>query len=121
VYLREELALGLVQDWMELLRHTLEAAGPAFIKWGQWAATRHDIFPPDFCRELERLHSQAPAHSFRYTKAAIEHAFGLPLADLFSHVDQQPVASGSIGQVHRATLSERGAAIAGNAGTSLGS
>jgi hypothetical protein len=25
-------------------------AGPAFIKWGQWAATRLDMFPPDFCR-----------------------------------------------------------------------
>ena len=33
-------------------------AGPAFIKWGQWAATRHDLFPPDFCSELEQLHTQ---------------------------------------------------------------
>jgi aarF domain-containing kinase len=36
----------------------LEAAGPAFIKWGQWAATRHDMFPPDFCEALEQLHTQ---------------------------------------------------------------
>ena len=36
----------------------LEAAGPAFIKWGQWAATRHDLFPPDFCAILEHLHTQ---------------------------------------------------------------
>ena len=49
-------------EWMEMLRTTLEAAGPAFIKWGQWAATRHDLFPPDFCSELERLHSKSPAH-----------------------------------------------------------
>jgi hypothetical protein len=33
----------------------------AFIKWGQWAATRHDLFPPDFCAELELLHTQASA------------------------------------------------------------
>ena len=39
-------------------RRTLEAAGPAFIKWGQWAATRHDLFPPDMCTELEHLHTQ---------------------------------------------------------------
>ncbi len=32
-------------EWMELLRWTLERAGPAFIKWGQWAATRPDLFP----------------------------------------------------------------------------
>ena len=39
-------------------RRALEAAGPAFIKWGQWAATRHDMFPPDMCTELEHLHTQ---------------------------------------------------------------
>jgi aarF domain-containing kinase len=44
--------------WARALRRTLEAAGPAFIKWGQWAATRRDLFPPDLCAELERLHSQ---------------------------------------------------------------
>ena len=30
--------------WLELMRWTLERAGPAFIKWGQWAATRPDMF-----------------------------------------------------------------------------
>ena len=43
---------------MRVSRQTLEAAGPAFIKWGQWAATRHDLFPPDLCAELEHLHTQ---------------------------------------------------------------
>ena len=43
---------------MRASRQTLEAAGPAFIKWGQWAATRHDLFPPDLCAELEHLHTQ---------------------------------------------------------------
>ncbi|KAG2448971.1 hypothetical protein HYH02_005725 [Chlamydomonas schloesseri] len=102
-------------EWIELLRKTLEAAGPAFIKWGQWAATRHDLFPPDMCEELEKLHTQAPAHAFRHTKAAIEAAFGVPLSELFSSIEQAPVASGSIGQIHRATLSERGAELTGMA------
>jgi hypothetical protein len=31
----------------------------------QWAATRHDIFAHDVCDALEKLHTQAPAHSFR--------------------------------------------------------
>jgi hypothetical protein len=34
------------RQWFALLRRTLETAGAFFIKWGQWAATRHDIFPP---------------------------------------------------------------------------
>jgi len=29
--------------------------------WGQWAATRHDLFPPDLCAALEHLHTQARA------------------------------------------------------------
>ena len=44
-------------------RDVLEAAGPAFIKWGQWAATRHDLFPPDFCAILEHLHTQVSAYT----------------------------------------------------------
>ncbi|GIL43854.1 hypothetical protein Vafri_1448 [Volvox africanus] len=100
-------------EWIELLRKTLEAAGPAFIKWGQWAATRHDLFPPDMCSELEKLHTQAPGHSFRYTQAAIEQAFGVPVTELFESIDRQPVASGSIGQIHRAVLSDKGAAMTG--------
>lgn len=48
--------------WMEALRQTMEVAGPAFIKWAQWAATRKDMFPPDMCLELERLQCSAPAH-----------------------------------------------------------
>ena len=39
-----ELARSL--SCMQLVRWTLERAGPAFIKWGQWSATRPDLFPP---------------------------------------------------------------------------
>ncbi|KAK9836261.1 hypothetical protein WJX81_000321 [Elliptochloris bilobata] len=95
--------------WMLLLRHTLEAAGPAFIKWGQWAATRHDLFPPDMCTELEHLHTQAPAHSLGYTEAAVKRAFGASTDELFEDFPDAPVASGSIGQVYKAKLSAKGA------------
>ena len=46
------------------------------MKWGQWAATRADLFPPDMCRALEALQSHAPAHSLRYTRAAVKRALG---------------------------------------------
>lgn len=48
--------------WMAMLRETMEAAGPAYIKWGQWAATRKDMFPPDMCQELALLQCSAPEH-----------------------------------------------------------
>ncbi|XWS12748.1 hypothetical protein CRYUN_Cryun37aG0117000 [Craigia yunnanensis] len=90
--------------WLEVVHRTLETAGPAFIKWGQWAATRPDLFPRDLCTKLSELHSKAPEHSFAYTKKTIERAFGRKLSEIFEGFEEEPVASGSIAQVHRASL-----------------
>ncbi|XP_031483726.1 uncharacterized protein LOC116253103 [Nymphaea colorata] len=90
--------------WLYVLHLTLETAGPAFIKWGQWAATRSDLFPRDLCTELAKLQTKAPAHKFYYTKKAIESAFGRKISDIFEDFEEVPVASGSIAQVHRATV-----------------
>ncbi|OIT30582.1 PREDICTED: probable serine/threonine-protein kinase abkC [Nicotiana attenuata] len=93
--------------WLQVVHRTLERAGPAFIKWGQWAATRPDLFPRDLCAELSKLHSKAPEHSFAYTKRVVEKAFGRKLSEIFDEFEQTPVASGSIAQVHRASLKYR--------------
>ncbi|CAA0825132.1 Protein kinase superfamily protein [Striga hermonthica] len=93
--------------WLQIVHHTLERAGPAFIKWGQWAATRPDLFPRDLCSELSKLHMKAPEHSFAYTKKMIEKAFGRKISEIFDDFEEEPVASGSIAQVHRATLRTR--------------
>ncbi|XP_068654572.1 uncharacterized protein [Aristolochia californica] len=95
------------KTWLHLVHFTLEKAGPAFIKWGQWAATRPDLFPGDLCAELTKLHTQAPAHSFEYSKKTIEKAFGRKLSEIFENFEVEPVASGSIAQVHRASLKFR--------------
>lgn len=88
----------------EVLHRSLERAGPAFIKFGQWIATRPDRFNKDLCLQLSKLHSNAPEHSFAFTKKSIENAFGRRLSDIFEEFDEAPVASGSIAQVHRASL-----------------
>ncbi|XP_028124130.1 probable serine/threonine-protein kinase abkC [Camellia sinensis] len=95
------------KTWLQVVHHTLERAGPAFIKWGQWAATRPDLFPRDLCSELSKLHTKAPEHSFAYTKKTIEKAFGRKLSEIFDNFEEAPVASGSIAQVHRASLNYR--------------
>ncbi|XP_028548302.1 ABC1 family protein C21C3.03, mitochondrial-like, partial [Dendrobium catenatum] len=92
------------KKWIYLVHITLEQAGPAFIKWGQWAATRPDLFPNDLCTALSELHSKAPAHSFTYSKITIEKAFGRKLYEIFEQFEEVPVASGSIAQVHQASL-----------------
>ncbi|XP_073027283.1 uncharacterized protein [Primulina eburnea] len=93
--------------WLQVVRRTLERAGPAFIKWGQWAATRPDLFPRDLCSELSKLHTKAPEHSFAYTKKAIEKAFGRKISEIFNDFEVEPVASGSIAQIHKASLRSR--------------
>ncbi|XP_058085463.1 uncharacterized protein LOC131232939 isoform X2 [Magnolia sinica] len=92
------------RTWLRLVHLTLEKAGPAFIKWGQWAATRPDLFPRDLCSDLAKLHKNAPAHCFAYTKRTIEKAFGRELYEIFEDFEEVPVASGSIAQVHQASL-----------------
>ena len=90
-------------------------AGPAFIKWAQWSSSRPDLFPPDLCSRFERLQSSAPSHpgqlSVEVVQAAFEHLERQPLFESF---ELQPVASGSIAQVHRARLSPYGAAVTGS-------
>lgn len=94
-------------------RKSLERAGPAFIKWGQWAATRKDLFSPDFCHTMEALHSNAPSHSLEATQLAIKRAFNQDMGELFKEINTEPIASGSIGQVYKARLSEASSAYAG--------
>ncbi|KOM53856.1 hypothetical protein LR48_Vigan09g251500 [Vigna angularis] len=93
--------------WLHVVHRTLEKSGPAFIKWGQWAATRPDLFPRDLCTKLSELHTKAPEHSFSYTKKTIEKAFGRKISEIFDNFEELPVASGSIAQVHRASLKYR--------------
>lgn len=92
------------KTWLRMVHLTLEKAGPAFIKWGQWAATRPDLFPRDLCVELAELHTKAPAHSFSYSKKTIERAFGRRIHEIFDSFEEEPVASGSVAQVHKAVL-----------------
>lgn len=55
-------------------------------------------------------HCRAPVHSFRHTRRQVEAAFGKTLDELFTRFDPKPLASGSIAQVHRATLRRPAAA-----------
>ncbi|XP_022753226.1 probable serine/threonine-protein kinase abkC isoform X2 [Durio zibethinus] len=103
----DSLGVEFRKMWLHVVHHTLEKAGPAFIKWGQWAAARPDLFPRDLCDVLAQLHTKAPSHSFSFTKKSIEKAFGRKLTEIFANFEEEPLASGSIAQVHRATLKYR--------------
>lgn len=63
------------------------------------------------CTLLATLQTNAPAHSFAVTRREVERAFGRPLDAVFSRFDREPLASGSIAQVHRATYEGRAVAV----------
>ncbi|KAL6246588.1 hypothetical protein RBB50_006826 [Rhinocladiella similis] len=91
--------------WYGFLVSAMERAGPAFIKLGQWAASRSDIFPAEMCKVMSTLHSNAPAHSLRHTKKTICAAFGgRNFDEIFLEFDETPLGVGAIAQVYRARL-----------------
>jgi len=91
--------------WYGFLVASMERAGPAFIKLGQWAASRSDIFPAEVCRIMSGLHSNAPAHSLRHTQNTIREAFGgRRFEEIFVEFDDEPLGVGAIAQVYKARL-----------------
>ncbi|MCJ1467623.1 hypothetical protein MMC07_006248 [Pseudocyphellaria aurata] len=91
--------------WYGFLVHSMERAGPAFIKLGQWAASRSDIFPSEMCNVMSSLHSNAPAHSLHNTKKIIAKAFGgRPFEEIFEEFQEKPLGVGAIAQVYKAKL-----------------
>ena len=49
------------EHWFDLLIKTIQRCGPVYIKLGQWASTRRDLFHPKLCHHLAKLQSQAKA------------------------------------------------------------
>ncbi|KAF3761274.1 ABC1-domain-containing protein [Cryphonectria parasitica EP155] len=91
--------------WYNFLVKSMEWAGPAFIKLGQWAASRSDIFPNEMCDIMSKLHSNAPAHSLHATRRIVQAAFGgRAFDDIFDEFEEKPLGVGAIAQVYKAKL-----------------
>ncbi|HWQ96099.1 MAG TPA: AarF/ABC1/UbiB kinase family protein [Candidatus Methylomirabilis sp.] len=88
------------------LRLALEELGPTFIKFGQILSTRTDLIPGVYIRELEQLQDRVVPFDYSDAKKVIEKELGKKIEDIFSTFNREQIASASIGQVYRATLSE---------------
>jgi len=88
------------------LRMAFEKLGPTYIKLGQILSTRPDLIPMEFIQELSKLQDHVPAFPFDQVRKVINDEFGRPPEDLFDQLEEAPLASASIGQVHRAALKD---------------
>lgn len=90
----------------ERVRLAFEELGPTFIKLGQVLATRPDMVGVELAAELVKLQTNAPIDSPESVLKTIESELQRPLKSCYREFDLVPVASGSIGQVHRAQLAD---------------
>jgi ubiquinone biosynthesis protein len=90
--------------WQERVRLVLQDLGPSFIKLGQIASTRTDLLPPELIRELKKLQDDVPAIAVADIKKEIENSLAAKIDDIYARFDDKPLATASIGQVHRARL-----------------
>ena len=82
----------------------LEALGPTFIKIGQALSTRPDMVPPAYLVALQRMQDEVSPVPFEIVRAVFEDEIGVRLSKVFLHVDEVPIGSASLAQVHRAVL-----------------
>jgi aarF domain-containing kinase len=97
-------ALGNRPPPAKLLRETFEKLGTTYIKLGQFIASSPSIFPAEYVEEFQHCLDRTPALPFSIIKDVIEAELKQPLTAVFASIDEAPLASASIAQVHAAKL-----------------
>lgn len=88
----------------EKLRMILEELGPTYIKLGQIMSLHPDFLPKAYCDELLKLNSDVTPMPFDDVEDVINHSYGQDWRELFQFIEEAPLGSASIAQVHRARL-----------------
>ncbi len=87
----------------ERLKNSFLTLGPAFIKLGQFLATRPDIVGQEFSQELQKLQDQMPAFDISQSKDALRKELGEEKYQQITYLSK-PIAAASIAQVHFAKI-----------------
>jgi len=90
----------------ERMRMAVEELGPAYIKLGQVFSTRSDLIPPDFIEEFSKLQDHVTPSPFNEIRKILETELNGTVEELFEFIDENAMASASIGQVHKARLKD---------------
>jgi predicted unusual protein kinase regulating ubiquinone biosynthesis (AarF/ABC1/UbiB family) len=92
-------------------RQAIEEIGGTFIKFGQMLAMQSDLLPLNYCTALFSLFDQVPPFEYEEVEKTFIEDLGQSPSQTFESFDQRPIATGSIGQVHMATLAGRKVAV----------
>lgn len=96
------LAPSVSSLWLYLLLKATETSGPTYIKLGQWASTRRDLFSEAFCAQFSKLHVRVTPHPWTHTEHFLRQAFGEDWGRVLCFEKKEPVGSGCVAQVYKA-------------------
>lgn len=91
-------------NWPERIPLVLADMGPTYVKLGQLASTRPDLLPAKLITALETLQDRVPPVPFEEIEQTLDRAWGRPYADVLEVLEPEPLASASVGQVHRGVM-----------------
>ena len=87
-----------------VLRLTFERLGATYVKLGQFIASSPSLFPAEYVTEFQHCLDKTEPLSFEIMRRVLERELKRPMHEVFSEVDEIPLASASIAQVHAAKL-----------------
>ncbi|EKX52262.1 hypothetical protein GUITHDRAFT_157119 [Guillardia theta CCMP2712] len=86
------------------IRRLFELLGATYVKLGQFVASSPTLFPAEYVKEFQKCLDSTESVPFSQIKRIIEDDLKGDLSTFYSFVDEKPLASASIAQVHAAKL-----------------
>lgn len=93
------------------VKMALTDLGPTFIKLGQVLAARPDLVGPSLAEELKSLRASVPADSIEQVRETLRQELGEDYEQHFTKIESRPLATASVGQVHKAKLKDGNAVV----------
>src|SRR5690554_80395 len=91
-------------DSPEELAEDLKAMGPTYVKLGQLLSTRPDLLPPHFMKALATLQDDVEVVDYQVIEQIFREEIDVRISKAFASFEKEPLASASIGQVHKAVM-----------------